>query len=620
MKKLLLFAFAVFAFAACTQNDVEELSANRADVPETLTVGFEGGDTRIQLNEAQKTVWNAGDEVSVFYRSNANQKWQYQGETGERVGNLKRVDNILGTLQTTKTIVVYPYSENYWLNTDSYYIDATLPAVQHYAEESYGVGENLMVSQSEFTQFSLKSVCGWLKIQLTGNGERVQNITLRGNNEEQLAGLIYVNTATAESTLASEMGSADDNNAGGNLVFDDAIVTELTLDCGEGVELGEEAMSFYIAVPPQTFEQGITVDIVCDGYKPMTLTTTSELVIERNHIKPMESVAFAAETSAKPSFTLKSLSSVTAQAAGVQAVIGYKLENPVEGVNVEATVDVEWITINEIDTEKKRIYYSIQENDIREKRVGVITATYGEYGSFTVTVTQKGAEPKEEPVADPELTLKGEATKEFTAEGGNGEFAFELKNAVEGTELVATCEASWVSGVAVDAANSKVTYVVAANDTTEARETKVVLTYGELKVEVAVKQAAGESDEPTFKLKSLSSVNAPAAGADAVIGYKLENPVEGVKVEATADVEWITISEIDENKKRIYYRVQETDIREERVGVITATYGEYGSFTVTVTQKGDSGSEQTFTYNFVDINGTNVKGTYTGTLQNTNIM
>ncbi|MBO5671963.1 MAG: hypothetical protein J6R81_02185, partial [Alistipes sp.] len=79
MKKLLLFVFAALAFAACTQNDIEELSANRQDVPETLTVGFEGADddTRIQLNETQKTVWTKDDLVSVFYRSNANQKWQY---------------------------------------------------------------------------------------------------------------------------------------------------------------------------------------------------------------------------------------------------------------------------------------------------------------------------------------------------------------------------------------------------------------------------------------------------------------------------------------------------------------------------------------------------------------
>ncbi|MBO5732337.1 MAG: leucine-rich repeat domain-containing protein [Alistipes sp.] len=295
MRKLLLFAFAVFAFAACTQNDVEELSSNRADVPETLTVGFEGGDTRIQLNEAQKTVWTKDDLVSVFYRSNANQKWQFQGETGERVGNLRRVSDATATETMHRTVVVYPYNENYYINPETYNIDAMLPAVQHYAEDSYGVGENLMVSQSEFTQFSLKNVCGWLKIQLTGNGERVQSLTLRGNNEEQLAGLIYVNTATAESTLASEMGSSDDNNAGGNLIFDNTIVTELTLDCSEGVELGAEATAFYIAVPPQTFEQGVAVEILCDGYKPMTLATTSEVVIERNHIKPMAAVEFEAE-------------------------------------------------------------------------------------------------------------------------------------------------------------------------------------------------------------------------------------------------------------------------------------------------------------------------------------
>ena len=293
MKKYLLLVLAAFAFAACTQNDVEELSANRQDVPETLTIGFEGGDdTRIQLNEAQKTVWTKDDIVSVFYRSNANQKWQYQGETGERVGDLKRVENAVGTTKTTKTIVVYPYSENYWLNTDSYYIDATLPAVQHYAEESYGVGDNLMVSQSEFTQFSLKSVCGWLKIQLTGNGERVTSLTLRGNNEEQLAGLIYVDTATAESTLASEMGSADDNNAGGNLVFDDAIVTELTLDCGEGVELGAEATAFYIALPPQTFEKGFNVEIVCADDTKMVKSSSNNVTIERNHIQPMAAIEF----------------------------------------------------------------------------------------------------------------------------------------------------------------------------------------------------------------------------------------------------------------------------------------------------------------------------------------
>ncbi len=298
MRKLLLLTLATLAFVACTQNDVEELSANRADVPETLTVGFEGDDTRIQLNEAQKTVWNAGDLVSVFYKSYDNLKFEFQGETGDRIGTLKRVGNgEAGNQMMDNMVVVYPYSDDYRVSLSTGAIDAYLPAVQYYTEGSYGVGSNLMVAQSEFTQFSLKSVCGWLRIDLTGEGQKVRKISLQGNNGEQLAGLINVDTNTAEAILVSSMGEYDDieNGVGGNVEFDNSIITTLTLDCGEGVVLGAEATSFYFAVPPQTFENGVTVEVKCESYEPMTLTTTEVLTIERNHIKPMESVEHDAE-------------------------------------------------------------------------------------------------------------------------------------------------------------------------------------------------------------------------------------------------------------------------------------------------------------------------------------
>ena len=290
MKKLLFVACALFGFIACTQNPIDEQSAISTDASETIKVGFEDDETRIQLNEAQKTVWTKDDLVSVFYKSNANQMWEYRGETGERVAELYRVD--AGTASSTMNYVVlaYPYSTDYVISTATGNIEATLPATQHYAAGSYGVGENLMVSRSEFTQFSLKSVCGWLKLQLTGDGEVVNSIKFRGNNGEQVAGLIYVDTETAEATLASEMGDDEDNNVGGNLIFDDTILTEVTLDCGTGVTLGAESTSFYIVLPPQTFTNGFTVEIECDGYKPMTLSTENELIIERNTIQPMASV------------------------------------------------------------------------------------------------------------------------------------------------------------------------------------------------------------------------------------------------------------------------------------------------------------------------------------------
>ena len=286
---------AVVAFAACEQAPIEEQSVIRQEASETITVGFEGDDTRIQLNEAQKTVWTKDDIVSVFYKSNANQKWEYRGETGERVAELYRVDAGTASRDMDYVVLAYPYSTEYVISTATGNLETMLPAVQHYAVDSYGIGDNLMVSCSEFTQFSLKSVCGWLKLQLTGNGEVVKGIKFRGNNGEQVAGLIHVDTKSAEATLYSEEVAPDDNgNANGSLVIDGAMATEVMLYCDEGVTLSSEATAFYIALPPQTFEEGFTVDIICTDGTLMAKSSDKKLSIERNHIQPMAAFEFAA--------------------------------------------------------------------------------------------------------------------------------------------------------------------------------------------------------------------------------------------------------------------------------------------------------------------------------------
>ena len=287
--------FAVVAFAACEQAPIEEQSVICQEAPETITVGFEGNDeTRIQLNEVQKTVWNSGDEVSVFYKNDANQKYEYRGETGARTAELHKVSAGSSTTKMGYVVVAYPYNEEYIISPATGNLETMLPAVQHYAVDSYGVGDNLMVSCGEFTQFSLKNVCGWLKLQLTGNGEVVKGIKFRGNNGEQVAGLIHVDTKSAEATLYSEEVTPDDSgNANGSLVIDGAMATEVMLYCDEGVTLSNEATAFYIALPPQTFEEGFTVDLICTDGKMMAKSSDKKLTIERNHIQPMSAFEFA---------------------------------------------------------------------------------------------------------------------------------------------------------------------------------------------------------------------------------------------------------------------------------------------------------------------------------------
>ena len=166
MKKFYLFALAAMLFAACTTDDTQDLQP--VDAPETLTVGFEE-DTRIQLQNG-KTVWTKGDLVSVFYRSDANQKWQFQGETGDTKGKLKRISQgNTPNIGLDKVVAVYPYNANYLIELQTGNIQVSLPSVQEYVEDSYGIGSSIMISSSRTDKLYLKNVCGWLKLQLTGD-------------------------------------------------------------------------------------------------------------------------------------------------------------------------------------------------------------------------------------------------------------------------------------------------------------------------------------------------------------------------------------------------------------------------------------------------------------------
>lgn len=300
MKKFLFFAVVAALFSACVQDVVvETLPAVVDDAPSAITLDLESEDTRIQLNEAQKTVWTNGDNVSVFYRSDANQKWAYNGPTGSRTVEIHRVDAGQSTQKLPKVVVVYPYNENYYINPETCGIQAFMPAEQTYMKDSYGLDGNIMISAGYYNQFSLKNVCGWLKVQLVGNGEKIKSITLRGNNGEQVAGEIYINSEDASSVLASNMGDITEaegdgmtGGAGGNLVFEDTVIKEVTLNCGNGVTLGAEATSFYIALPPQTFANGLTITATAEDGTEMIKSTSKEIVIERNHIQPMAALEY----------------------------------------------------------------------------------------------------------------------------------------------------------------------------------------------------------------------------------------------------------------------------------------------------------------------------------------
>lgn len=182
-----------------------------------------------------------------------------------------------------------------------------------------------------------------------------------------------------------------------------------------------------------------------------------------------------------------------------------------------------------------------------------------------------GNEPEPEPkpvVKDPVLNVT-ETTLDFVAEGAEGTIHYSVENAVEGTEVEATCAADWVIDLTVA---ENITFVVEANEG-EARETSIVVAYGDLQKSVAVKQAAkGEEPKPTAP--KLEAVTAEVEYSwDTTMGeveFKLENPIEGVNVEAKSGASWISQAQVKENK--ILFAMSENK-GEAREGKITAQYG-----------------------------------------------
>ena len=193
-----------------------------------------------------------------------------------------------------------------------------------------------------------------------------------------------------------------------------------------------------------------------------------------------------------------------------------------------------------------------------------------------------GNEPEPEPqpvVKDPVLNVT-ETTLDFVAEGAEGTIHYSVENAVEGTEVEATCAAEWVSDLTVA---ENITFVVEANEG-EARETSIVVAYGDLQKSVAVKQAA-KGEEPKPNTPVLEAVTAEVEydwnTTMGEVEFKLENPIEGVNVEAKSGAMWISQVQVKENK--ILFAMSENK-GEAREGKITAQYGMLEPIEFTVKQ------------------------------------
>ena len=181
------------------------------------------------------------------------------------------------------------------------------------------------------------------------------------------------------------------------------------------------------------------------------------------------------KVSAAPALVITSENPMEFDMNGGIGTITYTIENPVQGVSLTASANVNWIS--QVTVQSEKIIFQVAANT-GAAREGVITATYG---MLEEKITVKQAEY----VAPAPVFTFNPASLEVSFEGGAQSVAYTIENAIEGAEVVATCEAAWVSNLV--AANGTMTFDVAANEES-LRQAIIVLTYGDYAFEYVIKQ------------------------------------------------------------------------------------------------------------------------------------
>ena len=283
MKKtfILLAASLLFIVVGCVEglheSGIAETSSGQ--LPD-LTAGFAEGETKTYVESGKYLRWHEDDRLTAFFGNTLNRQYKFNGATGDNSGSFSIVSS--GNLVTGNALdriyAVYPYDETATI-TDDGQISMTLPAVQTYAENSFGRGANTMLAATENVEdtfLGFKNACGYLKLKFyNADGATIKSIEVKGNGEEKIAGAA---TATIAFGEAPQLTMADD------------ATTAITLDCGEGVALGttaETATEFWVVIPETTFEGGITITVTDTEGGIFEKSTTKKVVIERNAVQPM---------------------------------------------------------------------------------------------------------------------------------------------------------------------------------------------------------------------------------------------------------------------------------------------------------------------------------------------
>lgn len=270
---------------SCGKAQQEVLQAFLQD--REFRASIEAAETRVYADEQLRVLWNADDRVSIFDKTTYNRQYRFEGRDGDNSGTFKKVAT--GDYVTSNPLEyaysVYPYNESTSISNDGV-LSVYLPSDQSYREDSFGLGANTMVAVTDEDELMFKNLCGYFAIKLYGDNVSVTSISLKGNNNEYLAG-----KATVVAQLDTDPTLQLDPNEA---------TKELSMTLNSPIHLGSttaSATTFWFVIPPTTFTNGIQLTVWDNNNRSFRKTTSGSLDIKRNILKKSEALKVVIPTS-----------------------------------------------------------------------------------------------------------------------------------------------------------------------------------------------------------------------------------------------------------------------------------------------------------------------------------
>ena len=229
MKKIFFAIVSTLLVAGCAKENLVEPMGPQNGVT-VLTAGTPS--TRTVLQNDQKVLWTTGDKINV----NGVESNALELEEASATATF----TIPGTLSN-------PYKAVF---PASIYKDAqtvTLPAVQTYAEDSFGTTSAPMAAyQASGNNLNFKHLCAVLKltIEKAEDAHEIMYVEFSGKNDEQVCGDFTIDYQNGELTGASTAVSAR------------------KVRCNVYEELSAEGLVVYLVVPAVEYSNGYTIKVV----------------------------------------------------------------------------------------------------------------------------------------------------------------------------------------------------------------------------------------------------------------------------------------------------------------------------------------------------------------------